>query len=524
LKLSDILFQKKIQINKGKKMQKQEPICNEVVIVGGGTAGFMTAAALCYKLKDFGVKITLVESSQIATIGVGEATVPAIKRFFQMLDLDISKLLQASNGTFKLGIEFENWAKPNHKFFHPFGRFGVGAGDIGFQHIHKLLHNLGQKQALGEYNLGTQIAYKNRFGMPRQNPKNDFEIFDWAIHFDASLFAKFLKDFAIENGLVHIDAKINEVKLEPQSGNIESIKLDDGRIIGGKLFIDCSGMRAILLQGALETGYNDWRNFLPCDRAIAIGCEHKDKTDITPYTRARAQEAGWTWRIPLQNRIGNGYVYCSQFIDDDKALAKLESELDSKALSSPNYVKYITGHAKKIWNKNCVAIGLSAGFLEPLESTSISLIQVGIDKLLQFWPNESINPKIADEYNRISTHEYERIRDFIILHYKLNARHNEPFWDYCRNMEIPETLQNKIDCYQARGHFVQYSWESFFDPSWHCMYEGFGILPQNVDPFCTLLPDADLQNVGTQIRADIEKFTDDYPSHFEFIQKNCAAK
>lgn len=496
-------------------------ICNEIVVLGGGTAGFMTAASLCYRLKNLGVNVTLIESPDIGTIGVGEATVPAIKRFFESLELNIADLMRKTNATFKLGIEFQNWAKPNHTFFHPFGRYGINAGEIGFQHIFQLLKNQGEIDGLKAYSLGTEIALQNRFGMPNPNPKNDFEVFDWAIHFDAHLFANYLREFALSHGLKHVQGKVKEV-IKNDKGAIEKLKLENETEFKADLFIDCSGMRAVLLQGALETGYYDWRKYLPCDSAVAIGCNHA-ASDISSYTRSRAQIAGWTWRIPLQNRIGNGYVYCSEFISDEDALGKLTSELDSAPINQPNFVKYITGHAKKIWNKNCVAIGLSAGFLEPLESTSISLIQIGIDKLIDFWPDKEIDDCLIDEYNRVSAEEYQRIRDFIILHYKANGRVGEKFWDYCRNMEIPADLKNKIENFKARGRFVQYNWESFFDPSWHAMYEGFGIDIKSLNPLCALLDNNELVTSARMIREDVKAFAGQFPSHLEFIKNNCAS-
>lgn len=499
----------------------ENQVCRDIVILGGGTAGFMTAAALCYRLKGLGLNVTLIESPDIGTIGVGEATVPAIKRFFESLDLEISDLMRKTNATFKLGIEFENWAKLNHSFFHPFGRYGINAGEIGFQHIFQMLKNNGETNGLGAYSLGTEIAMNNRFGMPNPEPKNDFEIFDWAIHFDAHLFAKYLRDFAVSHGLKHVQGKVREV-IKTDNGEIEKLRLSDETEYNADLFIDCSGMRAVLLQGALETGYHDWRKFLPCDSAVAIGCNHKH-TEISSFTRSRAQLAGWTWRIPLQNRIGNGYVYCSDFIKDEDALSKLIGDLDSPPINEPNLVKYTTGLAKKIWNKNCVAIGLSAGFLEPLESTSISLIQIGIDKLIDMWPEKKIDTRLIYEYNRVSAEEYERIRDFIILHYKANGRNGEKFWDYCRDISIPEDLKNKIENFKARGRFVRYNWESFFDPSWHAMYDGFGIEIESLHPFCNLLDKAELFNAAKMISEDVKSYANQFPSHLEFIKKNCAS-
>lgn len=502
---------------------EQINICKSVIIVGGGTAGWMTAASLSYRLKSLGIKIILVESPDISTIGVGEATVPSIKNYFSSLDLDVSNLMKETNATFKLGIEFDGWKSKGHSFFHPFGRYGVTAQSVGFQHLFQNLKNNYKHTELKQYSLGTQLAYLNKFGMQNPSPQNDFEYFDWAIHFDAHLFAKYLAKLSISNGVEHIQAKVNEITKDELNGNIKTITLDNGQKLSAELFIDCTGIRSLLLQGAMETGYNDWGNFLFCNRAVAIGCEHKNKKSITPYTRSQAQSSGWTWRIPLQNRIGNGYVYSSNYIDDNAALDRLLMEIDGGPINQPNFVKYTTGHAKKVWNKNCLAIGLSAGFLEPLESTSIALIQMAIDKLIEFWPSSDFDERVISEYNRISVLEYERIRDFIILHYKLNNRENEDFWNDCRNMEIPDTLRHKIDLFKSRGHFVQYDWESFFVPSWHCMYEGFGVEIENIDPRSSFININELKQTSNFIKEDIKNISNHYPTHVEFIKENCAS-
>jgi tryptophan halogenase len=493
-----------------------------VVIVGGGTAGWMTAASLAHALGPLGVHIRLIESSQIGTVGVGEATVPAIRRYFESLDLSTYDVMKACNGSFKLGIAFENWRQPGHRFFHSFGRYGAAHGQVGFHHLWQRLVAAGVDRPLDDYCLGTQLAYAGRFAEPIARPRADFEIYDWAIHFDASLFARVLRQFAEAKGVERIDAKVSDIALTPETGEIAHLVLDQGDRIAGDLFIDCSGFRGLLIQGALKTGYRDWRHWLPCDRAIALPCAQSDPQRINPYTRARAQSAGWTWQIPLQHRIGNGYVYSSDHIGDAEAEATLRDQLGGDALAEPNLVRFTTGHAERLWNRNCVAIGLAGGFLEPLESTSITLIQMAIDKLILLWPGERSDPRLADEFNRLSVLEYERIRDFIILHYCLNGRIGEGFWDQCREMAIPDTLRHKIELFKARGQFARYDMESFFDPSWLCMYEGFGVVPQTNNPFAEQMPIDRLKAVTTQMCTGIKAMAMDGIPHYDFIKTHCA--
>ena len=489
-----------------------------VVILGGGTAGWMTAAALLHRVGPLGVRITLIESSQIGTIGVGEATVPAIKRYFDSLQLDVYEVLRATNGTIKLGIEFDGWRQPGHRFMHPFGRYGLQAGPVAFHDLWNRLGSAGDRATLDDYSLGTQLARAGRMFLPPRAARADFEIFDWAIHFDAGRFAQYLRQFSEARGVQRIDARLQEVRLHPETGHITELVLDTGEAVGGALFIDCSGFRRLLIEGALHTPYVDWRHWLMCDRAIALPCRPRDPLDIAPYTRACALAAGWSWRIPLQNRVGNGYVYSSDQVSDDAALAVLESRLEGEPLGSPNAVRFRAGHVTRFWDKNCVAIGLAAGFLEPLESTSISLIQMGIDKLIHFWPNADGAHDLAAEYNRLSIQEFERVRDFIILHYSANGRTDGELWRYCREMTLPDTLAHKLALYQARGFLVQYQSESFFDPSWVCMYANFGIEARAWDPRADLLAIEELQTLTRRLRDDIAAMAREGVRHHEFLR------
>lgn len=493
-----------------------------IVIVGGGTAGWMTAASLSHRLQKLGVSITLVESSAVGTIGVGEATVPAIRRYFQSLGLDAFAVMKATNGTIKLAIEFDGWKREGHSFMHPFGRYGLEAGPVAFHHLWNRLRTQGDAGTLDEFAMGAQLARAGRMALPPDNPRVDFENFDWAVHFDASKFATFLRAFAEARGVKRIDARVSEVLRDGESEIIRGIRLDTGETLNGALFIDCSGFHRLLIEKSLQSGFVDWRHWLMCDRAVALPCAHADANDLAPYTRSRALDAGWTWRIPLQNRVGNGYVYSSDHISDDEAVANLRAQLEGAALAEPNVVRFRAGHVRRFWVGNCVAIGLSAGFLEPLESTSISLIQMGIDKLLHFWPDEPATPErlapLSAEYNRLSIVEYERIRDFIILHYSANGRTDGELWRYCREMPLPETLARKIALYRGKGLIQQFDSESFFDPSWLCMYGNLGIDAESWDPLTNLLPLPDLAEVTRRVRDDIAKTARQATPHKAFLR------
>jgi tryptophan 7-halogenase len=500
-------------------MESTSAPARSVVIVGGGTAGWMTAASLAHRLGRLGTKITLVESSSVGTIGVGEATVPAILRYFQSLGVDPFEVMKATNGTVKLAIEFDGWRHPGHSFMHPFGRYGLEAGPVAFHHLWNRLRQTGNPGELDEYSMGAQLARVGRVVLPPENARVDFEHFDWALHFDASRFAGLLRTFAESRGVRRIDARVQEVRTEGEC--IRGIQLDNGELLEGELYVDCSGFHRLLIDKALHSGFVDWRHWLMCDRAVALPCAHADADQLAPYTRSRALDAGWAWRIPLQNRVGNGYVYSSDHISDEQALQTLQGQLEGEALADPNLVRFRAGHVRRFWVGNCVAIGLASGFLEPLESTSISLIQMGIDKLLHFWPDQAMAPDhvaaLANEYNRLSVVEYERIRDFIILHYSANGRDGE-LWRYCREMPLPESLTRKLALYRARGLIQLFDAESFFDPSWLCMYGNLGIEAGSWDPLANLLPLPELEEVTRRVRDDILRTARGARPHREFLR------
>ncbi len=502
-------------------MNGRGPAVQHIVIVGGGTAGWMAAAALAdFWRKHPARRITLIESSDIGTIGVGEATLPTIRGFNSGLGIDEIDFVRKTQATFKLGIEFVDWHRRGEAFFHPFAPYGASINGASFHHAWLRDRAAGSGAALGEYSLPVVMASLGRFAQPARRPPQPFANFAYGYHFDAGRYARYLRDYSLALGVRHVDRRVLDVTLRAD-GFIDAVVLEGGERIAGDLFIDCSGFRGLLIQGALATGYEEWRHWLPCDRAIAMPCERAH--DPSPFTRATALDAGWQWRIPLQNRMGNGYVYCSQFVSDDEAVAQLRGGLEGTALAEPNLLRFTTGRRKLFWNRNCVALGLAGGFIEPLESTSIALIQSAIAKLLTFFPEPDFTPEDVDEANRLMREEYERIRDFIILHYHASRRDDAPLWRACRAMEIPETLRRKISLFASRGHVVSYAGESFEEASWVTLYAGFGILPVRHDPRVDAIDARALTQQLAGLRAIIRSAAQAAPAHADFIARHCGA-
>lgn len=452
-----------------------EPI--KIIIVGGGTAGWMTAAALARFLPAH--RIMLIESEQIGTVGVGEATIPHIRQFNAMLGIDENDFIRATNATYKLGIRFENWGKIGDSYIHPFGGFGHDISGIEFHHYWLKLREQSVVPAIDEYSMAVVAAQHNRFAYPSADEDSVLSTYTYAFHIDAGQYARYLRTYAEAKGVVRTQGKIVQINTCAQDGSIESVQLESTEIVSGDLFIDCSGFTGLLIEKTLHTGYEDWSHWLPCDRAVAIPCGKI--TEPTAYTRAIAHTAGWQWRIPLQHRTGNGSVYCSRYMSDDEACTALLDNLDAPPIAKPNFLKFKTGRRKKSWNKNCIAIGLSSGFLEPLESTSIYLIQVGILKLLEFFPARNIADTLRNEFNRLVDMEYVRIRDFLILHYNATSRTDSEFWNYCRTMELPGDLQRKKQLFLSAAHVERYQHGLFMTPSWIAVYIGQGIFPTHYD-------------------------------------------
>lgn len=450
-----------------------QPI-RSIVIVGGGTAGWMTAAAFSHFLeRDYA--ITLIESDEIGTVGVGEATIPMIRLFNDALGIDEAEFLAATEGSYKLGIQFDGWTRPDHRYMHAFGTMGRPLGLVPFHHYWLAERAAGRAQPLAAYSLNETAALGGRFAHVTPKPGSPVPEVPYAFHFDAGLYAAFLRRYAEARGVTRIEGKVARVDQHAETGFVEAIVLADGRRIDGQFFIDCSGFRGLLIEGALHSGYADWTHWLPCDRALAVPCARVGAA-ITPYTRATARNGGWQWRIPLQHRTGNGYVYCSGAISDDEAATTLLANLDGAAQADPRPLRFTTGMRRQFWNRNVVAVGLASGFMEPLESTSIHLIQSAISRILTFLPDRHFSAIETAEYNRQTTFEYERIRDFLILHYHANDR-PEPFWAACRTMAIPDTLSDKIALFRDGGRVFREHEELFTEPGWVQVLIGQGIVP-----------------------------------------------
>ena len=499
----------------------QQNRLQKIVIVGGGTAGWMTAAALSRFLHKDYCSITLVESEQIGTVGVGEATIPAIHDFNQKLRINEQEFMRSTNATFKLGIEFENWSRIGDSYIHPFGNFGQDMNGVGFHHYWNKMRQLGDPTPYNHFCLAYVAAKMGKFKHPAKDSASVFSSYFYAFHFDASLYAQFLRRFSEQQGVIRKEGRIVDTQLRSDDGFIESVKLASDEVISGDLFIDCSGFRGLLIEGALHTGYEEWSQWLPCDRAVAIPSEND--AEPRPYTRAIAQTAGWQWQIPLQNRTGNGHVYCSNYCSDDLAERILSENLPGKALSDPRILKFTTGKRKRTWNKNCIAIGLSGGFLEPLESTSIYLIQAAIMKLLEYFPDKSFKPALSQEFNTSIDDQFIQVRDFLIFHYKANQREDSEFWKYCQHMDVPVSLEYKMRMFHERGHVVYKHSDLFIEANWVSIFHGQHLLPKNYDPRVECLQTQVVGERLGQMKNVILKAADSLPSHAETIKQYCAA-
>lgn len=451
----------------------------KILIVGGGTAGWMTAAFLARWIAKTGIEVTLVESEQIGTIGVGEATVPGIHQFMKDLVINEKEFIQATNATFKLGIEFDGWASPDKHFFHPFAGYGVQIEERPFYQTWWSATQQGYSEALESFCLCTQLARRGKFAQPSFDEDSRLAWYNYAYHFDASLFAKYLRQFAEQLGVKRIEGKVSQIHMNEANGFIKSVQMESGACLDADLFVDCTGMPALLISKTLGVEFEDWSHWLLSDSALAV--QTKSVVSPDPFTRSSARSAGWQWHIPLQHRVGNGYVYSTQFIGHDQAREELVANLRGELVTEPRLIRFTTGMRKDFWHKNCVAIGLSSGFLEPLESTSISLIQTGISKMAAFLVNFVLDEKLVAEANRLNRLEYERIRDFIILHYKLNGR-SGTYWNHVRDMGIPATLAEKMEIFRSSGSIQMLEQESFKEDSWVSMYSGFGVDPVGLAP------------------------------------------
>ena len=501
-----------------------EPGPYRIVILGGGTAGWMTAAGLSRLLPARDYMITLIESDEIGTVGVGEATLPHIKIFNDTLGLDEAQFMRETRATFKLGIEFRGWDRPNASYIHPFGVFGEGWGGVDFQHhwTRARLHGR-DVRPLDAYSYAVAAAKRNAFEFPNEDPKSIRSTFSYAYHFDAGLYAAFLRRWATARGVRRIEGEVAEVVRDEASGDVRRLSLKRGEAVEGDLFVDCSGFRSLLLGRTLGVGWQDWSGWLPCDRALALPCATTGT--ITPYTRASAQAAGWTWRIPLQHRTGNGYVFSTRFIDEDAARATLLGAIDAPALGEPRMLRFQAGRREEGWRANVVAIGLASGFLEPLESTSIFLVQAAVYDLANLIPargSARVDARLSAEFNRLFALQYDRVRDFLILHYAANRR-EEAFWQHLRSMKLPDTLRHKMELFAARGTVPDHRFGLFARDSWLSVLVGQGIVPQGYDRLADALPlddiEARLADLAERVAANVGTMT----PHTAFVDDYCGA-
>ena len=493
----------------------------KILIVGGGSAGWMTAALFGNLFQGL-YDVELVESEAIGTVGVGEATIPAIKKYNELVALDEVEFMQRTQGTFKLGIEFVDWTRKGHRYVHGFGVIGQDWEWLRCHHYWLRAHQRGRAREFADYSINTAAGLANKF-MHARADMGDSPIghIAYAYHFDASLYAKYLRGLAEQHGVKRTEGRIVDVGVH-DNGDIASVTLEDGRILEADFFIDCSGFRALLIEQTLKTGYEDWQHWLPCDRAMAVPCARTEP--LIPMTRSTAREAGWQWRIGLQHRTGNGLVYSSRYIDDDAAEAQLLANLDGEQLANPNKLRFTPGKRLKMWNRNCVAIGLSAGFLEPLESTSLHLVQSAAIRLVRLFPDRQTDQATIDEYNRQSDFEWERIRDFIVLHYWATERDDSDLWRYCRSMELPATLQRKIDLWRSNGRIFRENEELFSEESWIQVFLGQNIVPRGYDPLVEIKSDPQIEQFLGNIASTIERCVQVMPPHSEYVRKYCPAE
>ena len=494
----------------------------EVVILGGGTAGWMAAAALVSLLPPTRCRVRLVESDEIGIVGVGEATLPQIKSFNDLIGLDEAEMMRATSATFKLGIDFVDWGFKGSRYVHPFGAHGGPNAGHSFHHQWLRSVQAGKDWDVQEFSFAIMAARANRFDFPATGKPTVNSTFSYAYQFDASLYARFMRRLCEARGLQRIEGKVRDVEQDAQTGDIRALLMETGERIAGDFFIDCSGFRSLLLGSKLGAEWEDWSQWLPCDRALPVPTERIG--DLTPYTRVSAMNAGWRWRIPLQHRTGNGYVFSSQFIDEDKAVEELLQSIDEPILAEPRLLRFQAGRRKSSWRRNCVALGLSSGFLEPLESTSIYLIQVAIMHLLPLFPTRTHDPRLVDEFNRRMDVEYERIRDFLILHYHLNSRDDTELWRYCRTMDVPDSLSRKMELFRHSGIIESYKDGLFTPPSWLSVFVGQGLIPEHYHPFAEGQPIERMLREMEELRLDIAERVDEMPKHASFIARYANAQ
>jgi tryptophan halogenase len=494
----------------------------EVVIVGGGTSGWMSAAAMVGVLNPQVCRVRLIESDEIATVGVGEATLPQMRDFNEAIGIIEPEMMSRSNATFKLSIQFRDWGVKGSTYYHPFGKHGMPMGGIAFHHHWLRALQNGHPYDLDDFCYAAVASRRNLFEFPGKDTSQISSTYNYAYHFDAYLYARHLRGFAEARGVTRTEGKVVDVALNSETGDIASVKLESGEVITGDLFIDCSGFRALLIGKALDVAFEDWNKWLPCDRAWAVSCDRS--ADFSPYTRSTAREAGWQWRIPLQHRTGCGYVFSSSFIEEDKAVHTLMDNLDGAPQQEPKLIRFRSGRRLASWTRNCVAIGLASGFLEPLESTSIYLVQAAIMNLLRFFPRKPFDPAVRAEFNRLVDIEYDRVRDFLILHYHANSRDDSELWRHCRNMSVPDSLAERLEMFTHRGHIEAYKDGLFPPPSWLAVFLGQGVRPLAYDRLADNMDMGELVTRLDELQGRIAARADAMPTHDAFVADYCLSE
>ena len=494
-------------------------VLKHIVIVGGGSAGWMAAAALSRVLPPGTVRVTLIESDSIGTVGVGEATIPDMINFNALLGIDEAEFLKATNGTYKLGIEFHDWGRLGESYLHPFGSHGVDMQGIDFHQYWLAAKRAGAAEDLQDYSLCAVSAKRNKFALPARDPRSVLSHMRYAYHIDATRYARYLRDYAEKRGVVRQEGKVVDVAQDDHG--ITALTLESGQVVEGDFFFDCTGFRALLTDKALGVAFEDWSHWLPCDSAQTVAT--KREGPLLPYTQATAKTAGWQWRIPTQHRTGNGHIYSSRFMDDDEAERILLDGLDAPMIGEPRKISFRTGRREAMWTKNCIALGLSAGFLEPLESTSLYLIQEGISKFISLFPTGDVPDVVRDEYNTQLRTEFEQVRDFLILHYVATTRDDSPFWNYCRTMDVPDGLSRRIALFREAGRIFHYSDELFSKPSWIAVCVGQNVVPERVDPIVASLPAQQVSHSLASMHAAMVKAAEGMPTHEAFLARHGAA-
>lgn len=498
----------------------QKPL-QKIIILGGGSSGWMTAAALGKLLKNHPCEIQLIESDAIGTVGVGEATIPQILLFNDLIGLDENTFLKRTKGTFKLGIQFKDWRKQGHEYYHAFGEVGKNMEGLQFYHYWLKMRQRGKAAPLDQYTLSSLACNEKRFMRSIDAGNSPLSNIAYAFHFDAGLYAQYLSECAQQHGVTRTEGKVEAVTQHP-NGDIRSLTLQDGTEHYADFFIDCSGFKGVLIEETLQTGYENWQHWLPCDRAVTAPSTLPESP--WPFTRAAAQSAGWQWRIPLQHRVGNGHVYSSQFMSDEDAQNTLLNNIEGDLLAAPRVIPFTTGKRKQFWHKNCLAIGLASGFMEPLESTSLHLVQAAISKFFTFFPFAGPSQCDIDEYNRQMDFEYTRIRDFLILHYHVTEREDSAFWRYCKNMAIPDTLQMKLEQFKENGRIHRFNNELFNDLSWFEVMYGQGLRPKAYNAFADIFSEQALESRLDSIRNVVRRSVDYMPSHDAYIREQCQSE